>query len=139
VRAVAPQDATQGVPALLAGEPPATVFDTTGHPSGAPLAIKLLPPAGRLIIAGLPDDPAPLDLAALAVNEIVVRGSLAYTDDDFAEARGLIAAGLIPCDQIITTIARLERAPAWFEDLAGGATEQVKVLLRPRPDQGGER
>jgi threonine dehydrogenase-like Zn-dependent dehydrogenase len=110
------------------------VIDCTGHPSGAPLAIELLPPAGRLVIAGLPDGPSPIDLTTVAVNEIVIRGSLAYAEDDFAEALDHIAAGRIPCDQIITTIAPLDQAPAWFEDLAGGATQQVKVLLRPRPE-----
>jgi threonine dehydrogenase-like Zn-dependent dehydrogenase len=67
----------------------------------------------------------------VAVKELVVRGSLAYSDDDFAEALGHIAAGRVPCRQIVTTIAPLEAAPALFTDLAGGATEQVKVLLRP--------
>jgi (R,R)-butanediol dehydrogenase/meso-butanediol dehydrogenase/diacetyl reductase len=136
-RAVTPGEAISGVPSLLGNEPPTTVIDCTGHPAGAPLAIELLPPAGRLIIAGLPDHPSAIDLAALAVNEIVIRGSLAYTDDDFAEALDHIAAGRIPCDQIITTIAPLAHAPAWFEDLTGGATQQVKVLLRPRPDRVG--
>lgn len=69
------------------------MIDCTGHPSGAPLAIKLLPPGGRLMIVGLPDDPVPIDLAALAANEIVVRGSLVYADDNFAEALDHIAAG----------------------------------------------
>jgi threonine dehydrogenase-like Zn-dependent dehydrogenase len=136
---VAPEDAIEGVPALLGGERPTTVIDCTGHPSGAPLAIKLLPPGGRLMITGLPNDPVPIDLAALAANEIVVRGSLAYADDDFAEALDHIAAGRVPCDQIITTIAPLDQAPAWFEDLTGGATQQVKVLLCPRPDHVGYR
>jgi (R,R)-butanediol dehydrogenase / meso-butanediol dehydrogenase / diacetyl reductase len=133
VRAVAPGEATARVPSLLGDEPPTTVIDCTGHPSGAPLAIELLPPAGRLIIAGLPDDPAPIDLAAVAVNEIVIRGSLAYADDDFAEALDHIAAGRVPCNQIVTTIAPLDQAPAWFADLTSGATEQVKVLLCPGP------
>jgi (R,R)-butanediol dehydrogenase / meso-butanediol dehydrogenase / diacetyl reductase len=134
VRALAPEEAIQGVPSLLGDEPPTTVIDCTGHPSGAPLAIKLLPPGGRLMIAGLPNGPVPIDLAALAANEIIVRGSLVYTDDDFAEALDHIAAGRVLGNQIITTIASLEQAPAWFKDLTGGATEQVKVLLCLRPD-----
>jgi (R,R)-butanediol dehydrogenase/meso-butanediol dehydrogenase/diacetyl reductase len=138
-RAVAPEDAVQGVRSLLGNEPPTTVIDCTGHPSGAPLAIKLLPPGGRLMIVGLPDDPVPVDLAALAANEIVVRGSLVYADDDFAEALDHIAAGRVLGDQIITTTASLEQAPAWVKNLADGATQQVKVLLCPRPDHVGHR
>jgi threonine dehydrogenase-like Zn-dependent dehydrogenase len=58
-----------------------------------------------------------------------------YTDDDFAEALDHIAAGRVPTDQIITTIARLDEAPAWLGDLSGGQSEQVKVLLSPRLTQ----
>jgi (R,R)-butanediol dehydrogenase / meso-butanediol dehydrogenase / diacetyl reductase len=129
-RAVTPEAATTAIPTLLAEEP-TTVIDTTGHPSGAPLALGLLPPAGRLTIVGLPDEPVPIDLTALAVNEITVRGCLAYDDTDFAEALDHIAAGRIPCGQIITTIAPLEQAPAWLADLRTSTTRQVKVLLRP--------
>jgi threonine dehydrogenase-like Zn-dependent dehydrogenase len=41
-------------------------IDSTGHPSGAPLALRLLAPAGRLTVVGLPDDPAALDLSLTA-------------------------------------------------------------------------
>jgi threonine dehydrogenase-like Zn-dependent dehydrogenase len=91
------------------------------------------------MIVGLPDDPVPIDLAALAANEIIVRGSLVYAHDNFAEALDHIAAGRVPGDQIITTTASLEQAPAWFKNLADGATQQVKVLLCPRPDYVGYR
>ena len=131
VAAVTPAEALSGVPPLLDGEPPTLVIDTTGHPAGAPLAIELLRPAGRLTIVGLPDDPAPIDLATLAFKELTVRGSLCYDESDFAEALGHIAAGRIPCSQIITATASLEDAPAVLTDLGAGATQQVKVLLRP--------
>lgn len=131
VHAVPPDQAIARIPCLLDGEAPAAVIDCTGHPSGAPLAIELLPAGGRLTIAGLPGEPASIQLDLLAVKELVVRGSLVYAEEDFAEALGHIAAGRIPCDRIVTTIAPLDQAPRWFADLTGGATDQVKVLLRP--------
>jgi threonine dehydrogenase-like Zn-dependent dehydrogenase len=79
----------------------------------------------------LPGEPASIQLDPLAVKQLVVRGSLVYAEEDFAEALGHIAAGRIPCDRIITTIAPLDQAAPWFADLSGGATAQVKVLLRP--------
>ena len=132
-RTATPEEAVVSVPSLLGDEPPTTVIDSTGHPSGAPLAIELLPAAGRLTIVGLPGDPVPLSLDWVAVKEIVIRGSLTYTDRDFAEAMEHIAAGRIPCGQVATTKAPLEHAPRWFADLSSGATQQVKVLLSPRP------
>ena len=100
------------IPGLFGGECPTLVIDSTGHPSGAPLALRLLPAAGRLTIVGLPDTPASLDLGMLAFKEITVRGSLVYEEHDFATALALIEAGRIPCDRIITKVAPLTSAPA---------------------------
>jgi (R,R)-butanediol dehydrogenase/meso-butanediol dehydrogenase/diacetyl reductase len=133
VAAVAPGDAVGGVAPLLDGEAPTVVIDTTGHPSGAPLAIGLLRPAGRLTIVGMPGEPAAIDLTTLAFKELTVRGSLCYEDSDFTEALDHLAAGRIPCDQIITATASLDDAPAVLADLGTGTTKQIKVLLRPGP------
>jgi (R,R)-butanediol dehydrogenase / meso-butanediol dehydrogenase / diacetyl reductase len=131
VRVIGPDEAPAELPALLGGESPAVVIDSTGHPSGAPLALRLLAPAGRLTIVGLADAPASLDLASLVLSEITIRGSLVYDEHDFAAAVAHIAAGRIPCDRIITKIALLGSAPAMVADLCGDATEHVKVLLTP--------
>jgi (R,R)-butanediol dehydrogenase / meso-butanediol dehydrogenase / diacetyl reductase len=130
VRGFAPEDALAAVPQSL-GDRPTTVIDTTGHPSGAPLALHLLAPAGRLTIVGLPDDPATLDLSLLAFKEITVRGSLVYDEQDFASALSHLAAGAIPCDRIITAVAPLADAPSLISALQAGASEHVKVLLAP--------
>ena len=114
-----------------------TVIDSTGHPSGAPLALRLLAPAGRLTVVGLPDNPATLDLSLLAFKEITIRGSLVYDEQDFASALAHLAAGGIPCDKIITAVAPLADAPALIADLQAAATEQVKVLLAPGQPANG--
>jgi (R,R)-butanediol dehydrogenase/meso-butanediol dehydrogenase/diacetyl reductase len=130
VPALAPDDALAGLPQLL-GDRPTVVIDSTGHPSGAPLALRMLAPAGRLTVVGLADDPAPLDLSLLAFKEITIRGALVYDEQDFASALAHLAAGSIPCDQIITAVAPLADAPSLISGLQAGATEQVKVLLAP--------
>jgi (R,R)-butanediol dehydrogenase/meso-butanediol dehydrogenase/diacetyl reductase len=132
VRAAGPDEAVTEVPELLGGLPTVAI-DSTGHPSGTPLELRLLAPAGRLTVVGLPGDPASVDLALLAVKEITIRGSLVYDERDFTEALGHLAAGRVPCDRIITTIAPLESAPALMAELRGGTTGQVKVLLVPGP------
>jgi threonine dehydrogenase-like Zn-dependent dehydrogenase len=114
------------------------VIDSTGHPSGAPLALHLLAPAGRLTVVGLPDAPAALDLSLLAFKEITIRGSLVYNEQVFALAHAHLAAGSIPCDKIITTVAPLADAPSVISGLHAGTTEQVKVILAPRQPAAGD-
>jgi threonine dehydrogenase-like Zn-dependent dehydrogenase len=135
--ASAPADALAAVPQLL-GDRPTTVIDTTGHPSGAPLALHLLAPAGRLTVVGLPDGPAALDLSLLAFKEITIRGSLVYDEQDFASALTHLAARSIPGDKIITTVAPLADAPSVISDLQAGTIEQVKVILAPRQPTTGD-
>jgi (R,R)-butanediol dehydrogenase / meso-butanediol dehydrogenase / diacetyl reductase len=115
----------------LLGARPTTVIDSTGHPSAAPLALRLLAPAGGLTVVGLPDDPAALDLSMLAFKELTIRGSLVYDEQDFTSALALLAAGSIPCDKIITAVAPLADAPAVIADLQAPTSERVKVLLAP--------
>lgn len=131
VRTAGPDEAADEIPGLFGGQRPTVVIDTTGHPSGAPLALRLLPAAGRLTVVGLPDAPTPLDLGLLAFKEITVRGSLVYDERDFTAAVAHIAAGRVPCDRIITRVAPLDSAPAIVAELRGGATNQVKMLLAP--------
>lgn len=91
-------------------------------------------PAGMLrrLPATVSDaDGALIDLGTIAFKELIVRGSLCSDEGDFTDALGYIAAGLIPCNQIVTTTASLDDAPALLADLRSGATAQVKVLFRP--------
>jgi threonine dehydrogenase-like Zn-dependent dehydrogenase len=124
----------EGVAALATDAfeaPPSVVIDCSGHPAGAALAIEMLAPAGRLLLVGVPYELASLDLALITTKEIVVRGSLAYTAEQFDDALELLAAGAVPSEQIVTTVAELEDTPSWFAELTSGATRQVKVLLQP--------
>ncbi len=128
---VAPPDEAVSTAAELFGGPPVAVVDCSGHRTGVPLAIDLLAPRGRLVTVGVAPEPVPLDLTALAMKEIAIQGSLAYSVDDFREALAHIEAGNVPCDELITTVAPVEDAAAWFGELTSGTTSQLKVLLQP--------
>lgn len=130
VPAVGLEDTATAVSDTL-GAPPTVVIDCTGHPSGLSLGVDLLEVAGRLTMVGVVDKPAPLDIVKLESKELVIRGSLAYSPDEFAAALVHIAAGHVPADHIITQVADLGEAAACFDDLTSGATRQLKVLLRP--------
>jgi (R,R)-butanediol dehydrogenase/meso-butanediol dehydrogenase/diacetyl reductase len=69
--------------------------------------------------------------AEIAVKEVTIRGSLAYTGADWNQALDSLADGRIPAADLITTIAPLEDAGKWFGELTSGTTRQIKVLLKP--------
>lgn len=113
------------------GGPPQVVFDATGHPVGLGTAVNMVGPAGTVLVVGVPSHPGTVHAAQIAVKEVTIRGSLAYTADDWKQAIDSLAGGRIPAAELITTVAPLEDADKWFGDLTSGSTRQIKVLLKP--------
>ena len=113
------------------GPAPACVFECAGSPSAARLAVDAVRPLGRVILVGIALEP--LDLAAppLVLKEVELRGALTYRRADFDEAIGLLAAGRIPVDELITATAPLEGAEQMFQALSAPGNTHVKVLLYP--------
>ncbi len=107
------------------------MFDCTGHPSGLGAAIALARKGGTIVMVGYASDPVPLDSLGLLGKELRLLASTMYTREDFAQAIEYLATDRVPCDQIITSVRHLEDAPATFDDLTSGKTQQLKVLLHP--------
>lgn len=115
----------------LAHRPPQVIFDCTGHPAGAVSAVALAPPGGRIVMLGVTMEATSLYTAMLVTKELDLRGSMAYRRAEFAEAIDHLAAGRVPADRLITTVAPMVEADRWFRELTSGSTDQVKVLLAP--------
>ena len=107
------------------------VFDCTGHPAVIGAVMQVLNPAGRVIVLGVPMASSSVHLGWVAAREIEIRGSLGYTDDDFATAIDYLASGAVSVPNFVTTVDSLDRADYWFGELTSERTDQVKVLLRP--------
>jgi threonine dehydrogenase-like Zn-dependent dehydrogenase len=113
------------------GGPPRVVFDCTGHPVGIGTAVSMVTPAGRVVIVGVAAQPSTFHASRIAVKEVTIRGSFAYTSADWNQALDSLAEGRIPAGDLITTVAPLADAEKWFRELTSGTTRQIKVLLQP--------
>ncbi len=112
------------------GGRPTIVFDCSGHPNGLRSAIALAESGGRVVVIGITTTPSSVPSAVLVSKALRIFGSLAYTDSDFASAIDCLESDVVR-DGFITTVAELDQAQHWFDDLSNGATRQVKVLLQP--------
>jgi (R,R)-butanediol dehydrogenase / meso-butanediol dehydrogenase / diacetyl reductase len=130
LRTVGLDDATHDVPAAL-GAAPRCVFECAGTPAAAKLAIELVPPLGRVIMVGISLESLDVSAPPLVLKEVELRGSLTYRRADFQRAIGLLAAGLIPADELITAVVPLEDAEAAFRELVAPGNDHLKVLLKP--------
>lgn len=102
------------------------VIDCTGVPQGLVDAIRLVRARGTIVLKSTYANPATLDLAPLAVNEIALVGSRC---GPFAAALRLLEEGLVDVRSLIEGRYTLADAPAAFAhaDRPGA----LKVLLTP--------
>ena len=110
---------------------PDVVVEATGVPELAAAAVSSARRGGRIVLAGIGDRPASLDLTALTFYERTLVGSLGYTFD-VARVVGLLDGGGLDPAGMITGRFPLEAGPELFADLAAGRGGHLKVLLTPK-------
>lgn len=106
-------------------------LDAVGRSITRRLAVESVHPMGTVMWVGLHEDETTVPGMQVIYGEKVIKGSSAYTDNDFATALQLIAAGKIAVDTMVSEFT-LERGVEVFWKLARGeAPEIVKALLNP--------
>ncbi|GAA3204322.1 alcohol dehydrogenase catalytic domain-containing protein [Actinocorallia longicatena] len=110
---------------------PDVVIEATGVPELAVEAVSTARRGGRIVLAGIGDRPATLDLTALTFYERSLVGSLGY-NHDVARVVALLAEGVLDPARMITGRLPLEAGPELFADLAAARGGHLKVLLTPR-------
>lgn len=103
------------------------IIDAVGAPETRAASVAKLKPKGTAVWLGLLATDAAYDATDLIRMEKSVRGSFAYTHDDFVNAIEL--AGRVQLDW--TTNIPLDEGAKVFHELAAGRTDIVKALLRP--------
>ncbi len=100
------------------------VVECTGSPDGLPLALGLVRPRGTIVMKTTCHANHAVDLTALVVNEVTMRGSRC---GPFGEALAMLARKEIDVTEMITSRMALADAPAAFERAA--RPTEIKVLL----------
>jgi (R,R)-butanediol dehydrogenase/meso-butanediol dehydrogenase/diacetyl reductase len=76
---VAQAVAVDAIDDLLAREgAPTLVYEVTGTRGGLDSALRFVEPGGRVVLVGLHNEPAPVDLRALTLNELKLIGTMAH-------------------------------------------------------------
>ncbi len=85
---------------------------------------------GRIVVAGVFDEPFSVNLMYLLIQEQSIIGAFGYADE-FQEARDLIVSGAVDVAPLISTHVGLDDLPQTFAGLATDRGSYQKVLLRP--------
>jgi threonine dehydrogenase-like Zn-dependent dehydrogenase len=73
--------------------------------------------------------PSEIPLLLVAVNELSIVGSTAYSRNDFRDALDALADGRIAVDRLITSVVDLDATDDALRRLASGSGDDVKVLI----------
>ncbi len=90
---------------------------------------------GRIVVAGVFEQPTPILLLRTMVFEHHIIGAFAYRDE-FPQAADLIASGQIDVAPLISRTVSLAEVPATFAELAADRDRYHKVLVSPDADAG---
>jgi 2-desacetyl-2-hydroxyethyl bacteriochlorophyllide A dehydrogenase len=107
------------------------VVETAGTPEAVELAVGqvgFIRPGGRVVLTGLPHEPARVQFFWVVRREIDIRGSMIYRDE-FGDAVALLAAGRIRVEPLLThrfPLSAIDAAIAAHQDPAS-----IKVAVFP--------
>jgi 2-desacetyl-2-hydroxyethyl bacteriochlorophyllide A dehydrogenase len=107
------------------------VIDCAGAKRSPSQGLYMLKPAdGRLVLVALFEQQPELDFNQVVRKQVAIRGSWAWTGDDFRQALELVRSGRIDRKPLISHVYPLEAAPHAFATQAQ-PDAAVKVLLKP--------
>ncbi|MCY4146116.1 MAG: alcohol dehydrogenase catalytic domain-containing protein [Chloroflexi bacterium] len=127
-----PQDVDPVAAALeaTAGAGVTVAVDAVGTAQTREQCVAATRPGGTIILSGLHEETSAMPVANMIRNEVVARGSFAYTPANFARALELLAEGALRLDPWIHE-APLKDGGRWFERLIEAPGAVAKVLLAP--------
>lgn len=128
---VGPDDAQAVIAELTSGLGADVVYECVGRPETIQGAVELARRGGVVSMIGLANQAASIDPGSWLVKEITLQASLAYCHEEFAMAMKMIAAGRVDLDVMHTGTVGLAELGGAFDDLAGGDSEHLKVLVDP--------
>jgi threonine dehydrogenase-like Zn-dependent dehydrogenase len=108
----------------------AVAVDAVGTAVTRAACIAATRPAGTVILSGLHEESGPMPASDIIRREITLRGSFAYSPQNFSQALAQIELGRLRLDPWIVE-APLEQGADWFERLLSKPGAVAKVLLVP--------
>ncbi|HTD47739.1 MAG TPA: alcohol dehydrogenase catalytic domain-containing protein [bacterium] len=123
------EDTVGRIRTLTDGEGVDLAIEAAGSSATRQAAVASARSGGRVVLLGLGEEITPLPAVDIVNREIAIRGSYAYTYDDFIRAVELLGAGLVSVEW-----ARgypLDAGPAVFRQLVTDPGDLIKAVLTP--------
>lgn len=117
--------------ALSEGNGAEVSVDASGLPAGIASCVDATARGGRVVIAGVGDQPFPLDITRSIINELTYMAVLGYTRQEFIDAAMMIARREVDVTPVISEVVPVTATADAFARLSEGRDALRKVLVSP--------
>lgn len=128
---IEPKELIQTSRALSEGNGAPISVDASGLPIGIASCVDATARGGRIVLAGVGDQPFPIDITRSIINEFTYIAVLGYAKQEFEDAAMLIARGEVDVSPVISEVVPVTGTPDAFARLSGGRNELCKILVSP--------
>lgn len=130
--ACGPEEAADAVDAATRGMGADVVIECAGVPSLLQTAADLARRGGTVSLLSFLSQPATVEAGRWLAKEITLVASNAFTHDDVRRSMAFLADGRVRARPLHTRTVALADLDAALRDLAGGGSDDIKVLVDPR-------
>jgi (R,R)-butanediol dehydrogenase/meso-butanediol dehydrogenase/diacetyl reductase len=128
---VEPAKLVETVLSLSEGNGADISVDASGLPIGIASCVDATARGGRIVLAGVGEQPYSLDILRSIINEYTYIGVLGYTRDEFTETAMMIARREVDVSPVISEVVAVEATPDAFARLSEGRDALRKILVSP--------
>ncbi len=104
------------------------VFDAAGVPATVNTGIEIVRNGGTMMLVGMASPTIEIEYKHAVVKELKLLTSYMYTTE-MREGLQMIIDGKLDVKQMITSVLPMSEGPKIFESLAGGKSNDIKVIL----------
>jgi (R,R)-butanediol dehydrogenase/meso-butanediol dehydrogenase/diacetyl reductase len=137
--AVTPDQATDAVQEHTRGLGADVVLECAGVPALLQTAADLARTGGVVGLISFLAQPATINGARWLAKELSLVASNAFTHDDFRRSMAFLADGRVKVAPLHSRTVALDDLEATLRSLSAGPTDDVKVLVDPRPSAAASR
>ena len=123
------EDVTGRIRQLTDGEGVDLAIEAVGASTTRQAAVASVRTGGTVTLLGLGEEITPFNAVDIVNREVTIRGSYAYTYDDFVRAVEMLASGLV--DGGWARAYPLEEGPGVFRQLTTDPGDLIKAILTP--------
>jgi (R,R)-butanediol dehydrogenase/meso-butanediol dehydrogenase/diacetyl reductase len=105
--------------------------DASGLPVGIAGCVDATARGGRIVLAGVGEQPYSLDILRTIINEYTYIGVLGYSRVEFADSAQMIARGDVDVAPVISEVVPVDGTPDAFARLSEGRDGLNKILVSP--------